>query len=94
MQSTTNRDIWFEVLRYFEINLAYDSREDIRLKRRAILSLALAHPDLVDVALDELWRSMVSLEPIVRVLNASLTESTDGLVYNQFFVFWVRDTSL
>ncbi len=89
MQSTTNRDVWSEILQYFKVDLADDSREDIRLNRSVILSVALIHPDLVDVALDELWRAMVSLEPIVHVLNASLVESPKTLEYDQLLEFWV-----
>lgn len=94
MQSKTNRDIWFEVLRYIEIDLSADSREETQLKRRTILSVALTHPDLVDVALDELWRSMESLEPIVRVLNAPSTGLIDVLVYDHYLSFWVSYSNL
>lgn len=87
-QLTTNRDIWFEILQYFRINLVGDDKEDIQLKRRTLLVIALTHSDLGDVALDELWRSMVSLEPIVHVFNVA-DDLTPVLKYNKSVEFWV-----
>lgn len=89
MQSIPNRDVWSEILRQFEIDLTGDRKEDIQLKRRTILSIALSHPNLVDVAVNELWRSMTSLEPIKHVLNAG-EELIPVLQYNQGF--WVSPT--
>ncbi len=93
MQAATNRDVWYEILRYFRINLANDGKEDLQFKRRTILSVALTHQNLVDVALDELWRSMTSLEPIVRVLNA-VGESIPLLNFDQSLGFWVSARGL
>lgn len=89
MQSPTNCDIWFQVLQYVKLDPIDDSWTDLRTSRRTILSVALVHPDLVDVALNELWRSMVSLEPIVRVINTSLMVPKNVLEYNEDVGLWV-----
>lgn len=66
-----------------------DTREEIGVKRRTIFCIALTCSGLVEIALDELWRSMASLEPIVRVFNASSTSPISGFVY-QNQEYWVR----
>lgn len=93
MKPTTNRDAWAGILRYFRIWFTGDTPADVRLKRRVMLSVALTCSEIVDVALGELWRSMTTLQPIVRVFGNS---STPGLQYqNQDGDgLWVRGISL
>ncbi|EKM81432.1 hypothetical protein AGABI1DRAFT_125819 [Agaricus bisporus var. burnettii JB137-S8] len=75
MPLSTNKDIWTEILKYFHVSLSCDNADDIKEKRRIILSIALVCPELVDIALDELWRSLTTLEPIISVFNAPLSEN-------------------
>lgn len=92
MAHIANRDIWSEVLRYFQVSFVDESVEDIRLKRHAMFSAALTCKDLTETALDELWRSMTTLEPLSRVLNASSTSSTTIFHYqgqDQDQGYWV-----
>jgi hypothetical protein len=71
LDSLGNLDVWSEVLKYLEISLDHDSDSEIKDKRRALLRVALLSPSLTTPALDALWRSMTSLEPIVHVINAT-----------------------
>ncbi|KAJ3567231.1 hypothetical protein NP233_g6500 [Leucocoprinus birnbaumii] len=64
-----NRDVWIEIMRYFQISLTRDKADNIKIRRRTLLSLALTSPGLTSIALDELWRSMSSLTPVVQILN-------------------------
>ncbi|XP_006461543.1 hypothetical protein AGABI2DRAFT_178655 [Agaricus bisporus var. bisporus H97] len=75
MPLSTNKDTWTEILKYFRVSLSCDNADDIKEKRRIILSIALVCPELVDIALDELWRSLTTLEPIISVFNAPLSEN-------------------
>jgi hypothetical protein len=70
LDSLGNLDIWSEVLKYLEISLDHDSESEIKDKRRALFRVALLSPSLTTPALDTLWRSMTSLEPITRVINS------------------------
>ncbi|KAF9447990.1 hypothetical protein P691DRAFT_760293 [Macrolepiota fuliginosa MF-IS2] len=76
MSTAANRDVWSEILRYLRISLADDKQVDLLIKKRTILAIAFTCSNIAEVALDELWRSMVSLEPIVGVFNASSPSST------------------
>lgn len=74
MQFNTNRIVWLLVLKYLEIHLDDDTPEEISLKRRTILSIALTGgKDVVEMALSRLWKSMETLEPVSLVFNTSLT---------------------
>lgn len=57
-------DIWMNIIHFFRISLTQDKSADIRDKRSALRALALTHPWLTDIALDELWRSMETLQPV------------------------------
>ncbi|KXN91177.1 hypothetical protein AN958_02744 [Leucoagaricus sp. SymC.cos] len=73
MSIPINKDVWIEIMRYFSISLADDQPDEIKAKRRVLLSLALTASDLVSIALDELWKSMTTLEPIVQIMNYTPT---------------------
>ncbi|KXN84152.1 hypothetical protein AN958_00394 [Leucoagaricus sp. SymC.cos] len=75
MPTSISRDTWIEIMRYFAISLTDDEQSEIKVKRRLLLSLALTTRDLVDIALDELWKSMTTLEPIVQVINPTSTRT-------------------
>ncbi|KAF9440087.1 hypothetical protein P691DRAFT_170107 [Macrolepiota fuliginosa MF-IS2] len=81
MSSATNRDIWFEILQYFRVSFEGGTAGDTQLKRQVIFSVALTCSALTEVALDELWMSMTTLEPVVRVFNASPDSPIDGFKY-------------
>ncbi|KAJ3565695.1 hypothetical protein NP233_g7469 [Leucocoprinus birnbaumii] len=71
---TINQDVWLEILRYFRISLTEDKEDEIRAKRATLFSAALSCSAMADPALDELWRSMTSLEAVLGVIN----EVADG----------------
>ncbi|EKM81448.1 hypothetical protein AGABI1DRAFT_125834 [Agaricus bisporus var. burnettii JB137-S8] len=70
MPLSTDKDTWTEILKY----LSCDNADEIKEKRHIILSIALVCPELVDIALDELWRSLTMLEPIISVFNAPFSQ--------------------
>ncbi|KAJ3556297.1 hypothetical protein NP233_g12014 [Leucocoprinus birnbaumii] len=78
---TINQDVWLEVLRYFRISLAEDSTGEIRGKRATLLSAALSCPAIAEPALDELWRSMTSLEAVLGVFGDASYGKSVGLVF-------------
>lgn len=84
-----NTDIWHEILKYFEISFASDSVAEIQMKRKATIKVALLSPGLTGPALDTLWRSMDTLEPIVRVLNAVASPNNKYITYPIDFDCWV-----
>jgi hypothetical protein len=79
MHIVDNRDVCAEVICYFSISLTNDAPDDIRTKRHVLLSLALATQKLTDIALDELWKSMITLEPIVQIFNSSSTSNNASI---------------
>lgn len=93
MQLTRNRAIWIEIMQYSRISFTDDSPGDVRLKRRIMLSVALTCLELVEIGLNELWRTMTTLEPITQVINALCSSSTPALRY-QDQGYWVSATSL
>lgn len=94
MTTIINRDVWSEILRYFTISFTGDTQDDIRLKRRVMLSVALTCSELVDVALDELWKSMDTLQPIVGVFDTSSDSWRPGLLYQNMDEYWVSYVAL
>lgn len=70
-QPAANLDVWTEILRYFRISFHSDTVDDVKCKRNTMLSVGLTCSQLVDVGLDELWRSMTTLEPAARVFNGA-----------------------
>jgi len=52
------------IIHLLRISLSYDRSTDIRDKRSTLRNLALTHPWLTGIALDELWRSMETLQPV------------------------------
>ncbi|KXN87632.1 hypothetical protein AN958_08336 [Leucoagaricus sp. SymC.cos] len=87
-QSNTNQDVWREILLYFRISLANDCQDDVKSKRSVLLSIALTCSELVEIALDELWRSMVTLEPVLGVFG-----DQPSIVLRSFLgmAYWVLD---
>ncbi|KAJ3562819.1 hypothetical protein NP233_g9338 [Leucocoprinus birnbaumii] len=69
MQANANNDVWLQILKYLRISLSNDSSQDIRIKRHTHLSIALACKDLKDIALDTLWESMTTLQPVSLVFK-------------------------
>lgn len=82
IQPTANSDIWAEILRYFRISFSDDTEDEITDKRRTILSVALTCSELADAGLDELWRSMITLEPAARILG-------DAFIFEARDQYWV-----
>jgi hypothetical protein len=70
MHIAANRDVWGHIVKYFRVSLSDDSVEDIRINRRTLRSIALVSSQLTFVAVNELWRSMGTLEPIIYTFNA------------------------
>ncbi|KAF9445671.1 hypothetical protein P691DRAFT_805320 [Macrolepiota fuliginosa MF-IS2] len=66
-----NVDIWLEILKFFEPALESDSEAEIQEKRMTALAIALLCPGLTEFGLDTLWKSMSTLQPIVRAINTS-----------------------
>ncbi|KXN91179.1 hypothetical protein AN958_02746 [Leucoagaricus sp. SymC.cos] len=69
MLTPSNEDVWREIMSYFTISLTNDHPDEVKTKRRVLLSLVLTSRDLANIARDELWKSMTTLTPIVQVLN-------------------------
>lgn len=84
-----NADVWLEVLKYFEIALGSDSVTEIQEKRRAAIKVAVLSPGLTGPALDTLWRSMTTLEPVVRVINAAASPNNKFITYPVESACWV-----
>lgn len=78
-----NLDIWTEILQYFHISLTHDSDAEIKEKRGALLRIALLSPSLTTPALDVLWQSMTSLEPVVQIINAKSTFPLGNFLFFQ-----------
>jgi len=57
-------EIWMKIISLLRILLSEEKSSDIQDKRDTLLSLALTHSVLTEIALDELWRSMESLQPV------------------------------
>ncbi|XP_006455037.1 hypothetical protein AGABI2DRAFT_120989 [Agaricus bisporus var. bisporus H97] len=69
MHSVTNRDVWEQIVKFFQVSLSDDSTEDVKLKRSTLLSIALVRSELTTIAVSELWRSIATLEPIIHAFN-------------------------
>ncbi|KAF7761911.1 hypothetical protein Agabi119p4_9903 [Agaricus bisporus var. burnettii] len=70
MDSIGNLDIWTEIMGYFRISTTHDSDSEVKQKQKALLQIALLSPSLTAPALDLLWQTMTSLEPVTKVLNS------------------------
>ncbi|KAF5350714.1 hypothetical protein D9756_008602 [Leucocoprinus leucothites] len=92
-ETRCNLDIWLEVLKYLEPDPQIDSEDEVGLKRRTVLSIALSSPVLADVSLSVLWRHMTTLEPIVHVINADTSDAAEKFLIYQVLPpdsgFWV-----
>lgn len=87
VQPVANPDVWAEILQYFRISFAGDNEDDIHYKRRIILSVALICSQLVNVGLNELWRTMTTLEPAARLFGGAFR-------FKEEKQYWVsRDTA-
>jgi len=73
-------DIWMNIIHCFQISLSQDKSADIRDKRSALRNLALTHPWLTDIALDELWRSMETLQPVAFLVIDRFEEFPSGFL--------------
>ncbi|KXN84173.1 hypothetical protein AN958_12909 [Leucoagaricus sp. SymC.cos] len=73
MRVVIHRDVWREIMSYFTISLEDDAADEIKTKWRALLSLALTRSDMSHIALDGIWKSMMTLEPLVSILNGKPT---------------------
>lgn len=62
-------EVWERIISNFRIYLSQDDVDTVRAKKCTLLTLALTHPKLTDIALDEHWKSMLSLRPIVNVVS-------------------------
>ncbi|EKM78199.1 hypothetical protein AGABI1DRAFT_129328 [Agaricus bisporus var. burnettii JB137-S8] len=69
MHSVTNRDVWEQIVKFFQVSLSDDSTEDVKLKRSTLLSIALVRSELTTIAVSELWRSITTLRPIIHAFN-------------------------
>ncbi|KAF5350667.1 hypothetical protein D9756_008521 [Leucocoprinus leucothites] len=78
-----NLDVWTEILSHLHIYLPLDQKEVIGEKRRALLCVALLSPTLTGLALEHLWRSMASLEPVRLVINSSCAGGQEQLRFLQ-----------
>ncbi|XP_006463782.1 hypothetical protein AGABI2DRAFT_120588 [Agaricus bisporus var. bisporus H97] len=65
-----NLDVWTEIMEYFKISTTHDSDSEVKQKQNALLQIALVSPSLTAPALDLLWHTMTSLEPVTKVLNS------------------------
>jgi hypothetical protein len=91
MQFPGNEDIWWEILQYHRISHSDETSEEAEhrsIQQRTLLSVAMTCSGLVDVALDELWRSMTTLEPAVRICDHD-GSSRKSLEYNAKKAVWV-----
>jgi len=64
-------EVWEKITRHFRVFLSQDANDAVRAKKRTLLALALTHPKLTDIALNEHWRSVLTLKPVVNVVNNS-----------------------
>lgn len=84
-----NLEIWSEILRHFTIHEGHEASEEVVVKRRTLLSVALLSRTLTDLAVNSLWRSMASLEPICRVINSDNSGDTLGFQRDDLREGWV-----
>lgn len=86
-----NLDVWTDVVPYLGVSVTNDSQEEITAKRCALLRVALLSRTLTSLALDGLWQSMTSLEPVCKAINSCCT-SDETLTFQQdnFGGYWVR----
>ncbi|KAJ3569334.1 hypothetical protein NP233_g5120 [Leucocoprinus birnbaumii] len=78
-----NRDVWREILCYFRFSPNKNELEDgvhnhVEIKQRALLSVALTCLELAELALDEIWRTMTTIEPVVKVFGGSFRFCPEG----------------
>jgi hypothetical protein len=82
-------DIWVEIFKYFEIEacaLSDDKDKENRVKRQTLASVASTCSKLRQPALDELWRCLNTLKPIVEALNSI---SPSGGILKYHLELWV-----
>jgi len=73
-------EIWIRIIHLLRISLSEDISSDIREKRSTLRNLALTHPWLTDIALDELWRSMETLQPVGFLVIDRFNEFPSGFL--------------
>lgn len=82
--------IWMKIISLFQISLSEEGPSDTSDKRHTLLNLALTHPMLTEIALKELWKSMVSLKPIGGLVTHSYGPIFhDYLDYRDEYDSWV-----
>ncbi|KAJ3563258.1 hypothetical protein NP233_g9054 [Leucocoprinus birnbaumii] len=76
MSLALHPDIWAEILKYFRITLVdtfrsnkHSAAEERARNRRVLLSVALTCSSLLDLAIAELWRTLSTLEHLIRVYS-------------------------
>ncbi len=84
-----NPDIWREVLKYLRCDLLLADDEVLCEKQKSLYALALVEKSLTKPALDLLWESTKTLQPIVSVVNASAPHGNVLVKYNSGVTAWV-----
>ena len=82
-------EVWERIIGHFRIYLSKDENDTVRAKKRTLVALALTHPKLTDTALDEHWKSMLSLKPIVNVVSYKYNDGSYDLKVDDKTHFWV-----
>jgi len=92
-------EIWIRIIHLFQISFSglsnfarslEESDSDNIDKRHTLLSLALTHPRLTDITLDELWKSMNNLKPVTGLAISPYDEfSSTYLNYEDGYGCWV-----
>jgi len=82
-------EVWERIISHFRVYLSEDENGTVQAKKRILLALALTHPKLTDIALDEHWKSMLSLKPIVNVVSHKYNDSSYDLKMDDKTHCWV-----
>ena len=82
-------EVWERIISNFRIYLSKDDVDTVRAKKCTLLTLALTHPKLTDIALDEHWKSMLSLRPIVNVVSHKYNDKSYDHEMDDMIHCWV-----
>ncbi|KAF5350536.1 hypothetical protein D9756_008510 [Leucocoprinus leucothites] len=88
MHPATHPDIWSDILQYFRLSLAEPlkfSQESVAadrsLSKQTLFSVALTCSSLFNPALDELWRSLTTLEYVTRIYDIPAEPGSSGSAF-------------
>ncbi|KAF9447002.1 hypothetical protein P691DRAFT_151643 [Macrolepiota fuliginosa MF-IS2] len=73
-------DVWRHVLDYFSFDLEEEDTGEMHEAQEVLLSVALVSHSLSSIALDALWKGMVTLQPIVDVINSFASHPEDKII--------------